>query len=103
MPLLVIVTHITNGGKVSAKLHKGAGDGSNSQLILKWHRYYIFSIIHRPNNFKMNLVVTEALITHVTYRGKARAMLPMDPFGKRHKLVHNGRFQNFEVLLFKIL
>ena len=29
-------------GKVSAMLHKGAGDGSNSQIILKWPRYYIF-------------------------------------------------------------
>ena len=44
MHLLVLVTHITNGGKVSAMLHKGAGDGSNSQLILimKWPRYYMF-------------------------------------------------------------
>ena len=42
MHLLVLVTHVTNGGKVSAMLPKGAGDGSNSQLILKWPRYYIF-------------------------------------------------------------
>ena len=52
----------------------------------------------------VNLVVSEALITHVTTRGKARAMLPIDPFGKNHKLVHNTRFPNVEVLLFlKIL
>ena len=57
----------------------------------------------QAKKFKVNLVVSEALITHVTNRGKARAMLAIDPFGKRDKLVHNGRFQNFEVLLFKIL
>ena len=45
---------------------------------------------------------SEALIIHVTNR-EARTMLAIDPFGKRQKLVHNGRFQNFEVLLFKIL
>ena len=39
MYVLVLVTHITNGIKVSTVLHKGAGDGSNSQLILKWPRY----------------------------------------------------------------
>ena len=49
----------------------------------------------------MNLVVSEALITHVTNRGKDRAMLAIDSFRKRHKLVHNGRFQEFGLLLFK--
>ena len=39
MPLLVLVTQITNWGKVSAMLHESAGDGSNSQVILKWPRY----------------------------------------------------------------
>ena len=29
-------------GKVSTMLHKGAGDSSNSQFILKWPSYYIF-------------------------------------------------------------
>ena len=47
-------------------------------------------------------MVSEALITHVTNRDKARLMLAIDLFEKCHKLVHNGRFQNFEVLLFKI-
>ena len=51
----------------------------------------------------MNLVVSDALITHVTNGENARAMLAIDPFGKRHKLVHNDRFQNFEALLFKTL
>ena len=42
MHLLVLDTHITNGGKINAMLNKDAGDGSNSQLILKWPRCYIF-------------------------------------------------------------
>ena len=51
-------------------------------MILKWHRYYIFTFIYRPNKiFKVNLVVSEVLITHVTNRGKARAMLAIEPLG----------------------
>ena len=73
-------------------------------MILKLHRYYIFyNNLQAKKIFLVNLMVSEALITHVTNGGKARAMLAIDPFGERHKLIHNGRFQNFEVLLFKIL
>ena len=34
-----------------------------------------FAIICSAKKFKMNLEVSEVLITHVTYRGKARVML----------------------------
>ena len=73
-------------------------------MILKWDRYYTFyTNLQAKKHFQVNLVVSEALITNVTNRGKARAILAIDPFRKRHKLVHNGRFQNFKVLLVKIL
>ena len=52
----------------------------DSQMILKWNRYYIFTIIYRLKKIKVNLVVSEALITHVTNRGKVRRMLAIDPF-----------------------
>ena len=39
---MVLVTHTANGGSASAMLHIGAGNGSNSQLILKQPRYYVF-------------------------------------------------------------
>ena len=55
---------------------------------------YLFAIIS-----KSNLVLLEVLITHVTNKGMARELLPMDPFGKHHKLVHDIRFPNVEVLL----
>ena len=73
MHLLVLVTHIINGGKANAMLHKGLGDGSNSQLMLKWPRYYIFFNNSRAKEF-LNLAVSEALISHVTNGGKASAM-----------------------------
>ena len=34
-----------------------------------------FAIICSAKKFKVNLEVSEVLITHVTYRGKARVML----------------------------
>ena len=70
--LEVSVTHITNRGETSAMLHTEASHGNNSQLVLKWPRYYIFC-----NNLqaKMNLVISQAIITHVTNADKAGAML----------------------------
>ena len=74
MHLLVLVTHITNGGKVSTMLHKDAGDGSNSQLILKWPRYYMFFNNSQAKIFQSELVASEALITHTTDGSKASMM-----------------------------
>ena len=55
-------------------LYKGAGDGSNSQLILKWPRYIFFNNSQARKKFKVNLLVSEASITHITNGGKASAM-----------------------------
>ena len=43
-------------------------------LILKWPRYYIFcNNSQAKTKFNMNLVVYEALITHIKNGGKASA------------------------------
>ena len=54
MYLLVLVTHITNGGKASTMLHKGASDGSNSQYCNGPDITYC-SIIHRPKKSQSEL------------------------------------------------
>ena len=76
MHLLVLVTHVTNGGKVSAMLHKGAGDGMrNSQLILKCPEITYFSITHRLKKFQSEFGSIRGIsITHITNGGKASAM-----------------------------
>ena len=55
-------------------LHKGAGDGCNSQSILKWPRYYIFCNNSKAKTkLSVNLVVSEALTTQIKNGGKASA------------------------------
>ena len=56
-------------------LHIGAGQSNNHQIILKLIRYDIFCNNLQCKKLKVNLEVSEVLITQVTYRGKARAML----------------------------
>ena len=48
-----------------------------------------FAIICSAKKFKVNLEVSEVLITHVTYRGKARVMLHIVP----------GQSNNHEIIL----
>ena len=50
-------------------LHIGAGQSNNHQIILKLFGYHIFSIICNAKKFKVNLEVSEVLITYVTNRG----------------------------------
>ena len=60
-------------------LHIGAGQSNNYQIILELFGYEKFAIICSAKKFKVNLEVSEVLITHVTYRGKARVMLHKGP------------------------
>ena len=69
----VLITYVTNRGKVEVMLHTGAGQSINYQIILELFRYDIFC-----NNLqckKVNLKVSEVLITYVTNKGKAEVML----------------------------
>ena len=76
MHLLELVTHITNEGKASTVSHKDGNDGSTSQLILKWPKYYIFcNNSQAKTKFSVNLVVLEALITHIKNGGKASKLI----------------------------
>ena len=56
-------------------LHIGAGHSNNCQITLKFFRYDIFCNNLQQKNVFANLEVSEVLITYVTIRGKARAML----------------------------
>ena len=56
-------------------LHIGAGQSNNHQIILKLLGYDIFCNNLHCKKLKVNLEVSEVLITHVTYRGKVRVML----------------------------
>ena len=71
----VLITHVTYWGKVRVMLHIGAGQRNNHQIILKLIGYDIFCSNLQCKKFKVNLEVSEVLITQVTYRGKARVML----------------------------
>ena len=68
----VLITHVTYRGKARVMLHIGAGQSNNHQIILKLLGYDIFCNNLQCKKFKVNLEVSEVLITHVTYRGKAR-------------------------------
>ena len=48
-----------------------------------------FAIICSAKKFKVNLEVSEVLITHVTYRGKARVMLH----------IWAGQSSNYQIIL----
>ena len=56
-------------------LHIGAGHSNNCQIMPKLFGYDIFCNICSTKKFKADLEVSEAIITHFTNRGKARAML----------------------------
>ena len=56
-------------------LHIGGGQSSNYQIILELFGYDIFCNNLQCKKIKVNLEVSEVLIIHVTYRGKARVML----------------------------
>ena len=71
----VLITYVTNRGKAEVMLHIGAGQTTKYQIILELFRSDIFCINLKRKKFKVNLKVSEVLITHVTYRGKARVML----------------------------
>ena len=53
-------------------LHIGAGQSNDHQIVLKLLGYEIFCNNLECKKFTVNLEVSEVLITHVTYRGKAR-------------------------------
>ena len=48
-----------------------------------------FAIICSAKNFKVNFEVSEVLITHVTYKGKARVMLHIGAGqSNNHQIIH---------------
>ena len=72
----VLITYVTYKLKARAMLHIGAGRSNNHQIILKLFGYDIFcNNFQCKKKFKVNLQVSEVLITYVTNRGKARVML----------------------------
>ena len=57
-------------------LHIRAGHSNNCQIILKLFAYDIFcNNLQHKKQFKVNLEVSDVLVTHVTNRGKGRIML----------------------------
>ena len=68
----VLITYVTNRGKAEVMLHMLACQSNNYQIILELFRYHMFCNNLQGKKFKVNLEVSEVLITHVTYRGKAR-------------------------------
>ena len=71
----VLITYVTNRAKAELMLHIGAGQSNNYQIKLELFVYDIFCNDLQCKKFKVNLEVLEVLITHVTYKGKARVML----------------------------
>ena len=71
----VLITHVTYRGKARMMLHIAEGQSNNHQIILKLFEYDKFCNNLQCKKFKVNLEVSEVLITHVTYRLKARVML----------------------------
>ena len=53
----------------------GASHGNNCQIIVKLFGYEIFCNNLLQKKFQANLEVSDVLITNVTNRGNARAML----------------------------
>ena len=57
-------------------LHIGAGHSNNCQIILELLRYDIYcNNLQHKKKLKVNMEVSEVVITHVTNRGKAWVML----------------------------
>ena len=71
----VLITYVTSMGKAEVMSHIGAGQSNNHQIILKLFGYDIFCNNLHCKKFKVNLEVSEVLITYVTSMGKAEVML----------------------------
>ena len=59
----VLITYVTNRGKARVMLHMGAGQSNNHQIILDLFGYDIFCNNLQCKKFKVNLEVSEVLIT----------------------------------------
>ena len=59
----VLITYVTNRGKAEVMLQTGAGQSSNYQIILELFGYDIFCNNLKCKKFKVNLEVSEVLIT----------------------------------------
>ena len=57
----VLISHVTNRGKVRVILHIGAGHMNNCQIILKLFGYDIIWNNLQPTKFQANLEVSEVL------------------------------------------
>ena len=67
---------LTHRGKARVMLHIGAGQSNNNQIILKLFGYDTFcNNLQYKKKFKVNLEVSEVLITYITDRGKTMLML----------------------------
>ena len=72
----VLITLVAYRGKARIVLLVRSGQSNNHQIILKLFGYDIFcNNLQLKKKFKVNLEVSEVLITLVAYRGKARIML----------------------------
>ena len=83
----VLITHITYRGK--ARVHIEAGQSNNHQIMLKFFGYGIFCNNLQCEKFKVNLEVSEVLITYVTNRGKTEVMLHIGA----------GESNNYQIIL----
>ena len=71
-----LITNVTNRGKARVVLHIGASHGNNLQIKVKLFGYEKFwNKLQHKKNQRVNLEVSEVLITLVTIRGKVRVML----------------------------
>ena len=68
----VLITYITNRGKAEVMLDIGAVQSNDHQIILKLFIYDIFGNNLQWKRFKVNLEVSEVLITYVTNGGRLR-------------------------------
>ena len=80
-----------------------ANHGYNSQMILKWHRYHIFYNNLLDKKFLSEFGDIRGINYSCYQQGQGKGNVSYRPFQETPQTVHDGRFQNFEVLLFKIL
>ena len=71
----VLITHVSYRLKARVMLHIAAGKSNNHQTILEFFGYDIFCNNLECKKFKVNLEVSEVLITYVTNRRKGEVML----------------------------
>ena len=83
----VLITHVTYRGKAIVRI--GAGQSNNHQIMLKLFGYDIFWNNLQCKKFKVNLEVSEVLITYVTNRGKTEVMLHIGA----------GQSNNYQIIL----